>query len=562
MIPPEARSVTEALDPRTPDGIRAFRIRAVASGVASLPSPEASYVRAVRAASDILAWRGSDERHHIAWVPRSPNGSPLLERRLVRGDGVASAWIALTGLEFDGTYADADTAAWIDGSHFEYRVSYAVGDLTSDVVATSGPTAPPLPLGSFSAIVIGGVVRVAWTYPGVAPVDVTVQRRGELWGLTTVGTVMSPASSLDDAPPATGVWFYTAQARLHGASAYDPGAASDVVQTAVLVPDASWTGVVDAFLRMMPLAVCAARDSSGRFVLVSSAPAEWFTIHSEDASGFTSWESPAGSALIPPCALVDETDRIHVLYRANWAGAADILHWWRDAAGWQEERVTTAGGYNSGPIASLDRAGNPSLVWYDAATRWARMEAGAWVIESLPAPYDTVSPTSPLAFDPAGDPALIAYGPSLVRRSSGIWAATSVPDALPASVHDLWAPGADQAIVGYWNWSAAGGADYWVRSWTPAGWSAPENALSATGGSSFAAAATTDGSRVAVAAMGFPATIAIRDGGVWRTIALANHAGSAAVGFGPDGRWWALFGLAQYVTAPSPEVAYVLYEEH
>lgn len=559
-FPPSARSAVLTLDPQTPDGVRAFRLRAVSRGLPSAPSPEASYLRPVRAATGLVAWRGLDGLHHVAWQPQSPNGVPLVERRFVRGDGVAGAWSALPGLAFDGTYSDSDGAGWNDGGHFEYRVSYSVGAATSDSIATAGPVAPPLPLASLSATVVGSVVHVAWAYPGVAPVDVAVQRGQGVAFLASVGTVTSPASSLDDPLPAAGVWIYTAQARLHGASPYDASAASALVEANVLVPDPSWAGVVDATLRMMPPATCAARDSAGRFVLVDSAPASGFTLYTEDATGFGSWSGPAGSASIAPCALVDPADGLHVLYQTYWAGAAPIVHRWRDATGWHEENVTTAGGYNAAPIASLDAAGNPALVWNDGTARWAHVATGAWVAETLPAPYDTISPTSPLAFAPgSADPAVIAYGPSLVLRTGATWSASQVPGALAASAHQLWRPSASQAIVGYWTFGAMG-EDYWVTSWTLGGWSAAEKALSSVAMPSVAAASKLDGSRIVVAQNGGPATLAVRDAGVWHTIALANDATTPAVGFGADGRWWALFGLGH--STASPQVAYVLYQEH
>ena len=273
------------------------------------------------------------------------------------------------------TYHDADTALWRDGARFAYRVVYLAGDAESEPAEARSRGGRPLTLAATAAHV-AGVVRVSWTYAGVAPVQVKVTRRVPGAPEVEVGVVEPPSTTFEAAAPAPGFFTYVVQAKNPDAAWYDWDLLSNAASAAVLVPDPALAGVLDASVVAMPAAVEVARSPSGAFALVWGDGWSTLAVHAPTPDGWERW-SPATTNWVRsalPGIHYDAQGRLHVLYeQATDSGAWDVRHRWQDSDGWQDEHAGTILALGVGSSSSaLDAGGDPHLLWQDCCGAPAR----------------------------------------------------------------------------------------------------------------------------------------------------------------------------------------------
>jgi hypothetical protein len=541
----------------------------------------------------------------VSWLFRWPVLHLLVERRIVTFAGPSDWRQVLTkdieiggGIQIPRTYEDRDLSSWQDGARLEYRVTgktlYLEGSTT---IASSAPGKPFTPTG-LAAVWDGTMIRLNWTYPGIAPLDFSIVRKQPAGNLEA--DIRSPANGFEEAASDPGVWHYELTARVAGTSPLEARSRSDTVATDVLVADTRWRGVLAASLVRMPRADVTVRNDSGHFGLLRRGWCCSLTAHAPNATDWSSWSGvwqrtsstdPLRASAAP--LSFDPAGALHVFYEVlgldNPGSSFHVHHrTWSASTDWTDEEVArTFMGDSMPAISTVDATGTPQFVWAntffgDPPFGWAHRSAnGTWTAELITAGASYVR--APLATDPDGQPAFVTSDRSpsnslfsspltLVRRAaSGAWAASSLADVSlsgdgPSSIVAVFAPTSTRSVVVYTSPAVPDGRNVWVREYDGTQWSQAELALGAHPGQSFAASLSADGKRLAVTAGGGGAPILrIRDATGWSTVPLAPSFAGVSAGSNPGGSLWILQGLElgpeMTFDAPAQDrVTYVLYE--
>ena len=583
--PGASNQLSLTLDTSAPeDADYSFRVRATRGSSTSDWSQVATVHRGVRPATNLQVFAQFDQPIQLTWTRGSTQAGVLrLDRRWVGSDGVAGAWSQLASLALDATsYLDADTGQWLDGASFDYRVVYVKGAAESEPAQASSLQARPLaPVGLACSPAGETSIRLAWTprsHYATKQVVVRSSRQGP--GSEEVATLPSDASSYVDTVPAPGEYVYFVSARV-----------GDWVNVVNYVADGEPAGGMTA-LPGLPLPASwlafpggdqAARRSDGRFATVAAVqgyPANSVRTWQQTATGWDSRDATLdGYPQLPePAIFSGPAGRLDVLYGQVLGGTWHA----RFDGTWSTEPLAAPFPQD----AALDALGALHLVACQAGyADYSTNASGAWVTERLPASVfadrcavavgpdgrPRVAYTSPQPVPPGQGGSSTASDLYLLSSNGSAWTEEPVPLGAEATQRygmllRALAPSADRTVIIYER-PAPAVSDVAVGAIErdASGWGMPVAVgLRRFNGAParFAAAASPDGARVAVAwngtsyqGSGSPASLAIRSAtGTWSTWPILETYTGVALGFSPAGKLWVLDGLGGTLGG-------VLYEE-